>query len=43
MLLESKALIEGGRAFLFWTALHGDLAHHHPDEATPRRPRTTWA
>jgi hypothetical protein len=33
MLLESKALIEGGRAFLFWTALHGDLAHHHPDEA----------
>jgi alkylation response protein AidB-like acyl-CoA dehydrogenase len=33
MLLESKALIEGGRAFLFWTALHGDLAHSHPDEA----------
>jgi alkylation response protein AidB-like acyl-CoA dehydrogenase len=33
MLLQSKALIEGGRAFLFWTALHGDLAHHHPDEA----------
>jgi alkylation response protein AidB-like acyl-CoA dehydrogenase len=32
MLLESKALIEGGRAFLFWTALHGDLAHVHPDE-----------
>jgi alkylation response protein AidB-like acyl-CoA dehydrogenase len=31
MLLESKALIEGGRAFLFWTALHGDLAHAHPD------------
>jgi alkylation response protein AidB-like acyl-CoA dehydrogenase len=33
MLLESKAFIEGGRAFLFWTALHGDLAHSHPDEA----------
>ncbi|MBO9557829.1 MAG: acyl-CoA dehydrogenase C-terminal domain-containing protein [Caulobacter sp.] len=33
MLLESKTLIEGGRAFLFWTALHGDLAHSHPDEA----------
>ena len=32
MLLESRALIEGGRAFLFWTALHGDLAHGHPDE-----------
>jgi len=26
MLMESRALIEGGRAFLFWTALHGDLA-----------------
>ena len=33
MLLESKALIEGGRAFLFWTALHGDLSHVHPDPA----------
>jgi len=33
MLLQSKALIEGGRTFLFWTALHGDLAHSHPDEA----------
>jgi len=32
MLLESKALIEGGRAFLFWTALQGDLSHVHPDE-----------
>jgi alkylation response protein AidB-like acyl-CoA dehydrogenase len=37
MLLESKALIEGGRAFLFWTALHGDLAHHHPDEAVRQK------
>jgi alkylation response protein AidB-like acyl-CoA dehydrogenase len=33
MLLESKAIVEGGRAFLFWTALHGDLLEHHPDEA----------
>ena len=33
LLLENKAIIEGGRAFLFWTALHGDLAHSHPDEA----------
>ncbi len=33
MLLESKALIEGGRAFLFWTALHGALSHVHPDPA----------
>jgi alkylation response protein AidB-like acyl-CoA dehydrogenase len=32
MLMESKALIEGGRAFLLWTALHGDL-EQSPDEA----------
>jgi hypothetical protein len=33
MLLESKALVEGGRAFLFWTALNADLLAMHPDEA----------
>ena len=33
MLMDSRAVLEGGRAFLFWTALHGDLAHGHPDEA----------
>ena len=33
MLLESKAIIEGGRAFLFWTALNADLQANHPDEA----------
>jgi alkylation response protein AidB-like acyl-CoA dehydrogenase len=33
MLMDSRAVLEGGRAFLFWTALHGDLAHLHPDEA----------
>jgi alkylation response protein AidB-like acyl-CoA dehydrogenase len=32
-LMEGKALVEGGRAFLFWSALQGDLAHLHPDEA----------
>jgi len=37
MLLDSRALIEGGRAFLFWTALHGDLAHAHPDEAVRQK------
>ena len=37
MLMESKALIEGGRAFLFWTALHGDLAHVHPDETVRQK------
>lgn len=33
MLMQSRAILEGGRAFLFWTALRGDLAHIHPDEA----------
>jgi len=33
MLMEARAIIEGGRAFMFWTALHGDLAHVSPDEA----------
>jgi alkylation response protein AidB-like acyl-CoA dehydrogenase len=33
MLMDARAILEAGRAFLFWTALHGDLAHDHPDEA----------
>jgi len=33
MLTDSKAVLEAGRAFLFWTGLHGDLAGLHPDEA----------
>ncbi|MDP2259111.1 MAG: acyl-CoA dehydrogenase C-terminal domain-containing protein [Caulobacter sp.] len=37
MLLDSRAVIEGGRAFLFWTALHGDLAHSHEDEAVRQK------
>ncbi|MCF8505406.1 MAG: acyl-CoA dehydrogenase C-terminal domain-containing protein [Caulobacter sp.] len=37
MLLDSRAVIEGGRAFLFWTALHGDLAHAHADEAVRQK------
>ena len=37
MLLDSRSVIEGGRAFLFWTALHGDLAHGHPDEAVRQK------
>ncbi|MDI7774430.1 acyl-CoA dehydrogenase C-terminal domain-containing protein [Asticcacaulis sp. EMRT-3] len=32
MLLESRALIEGGRAFLIWGALQADFQHHAPDE-----------
>ena len=37
MLMDSRALIEGGRAFLFWTALQGDLAHASPDEAVRQK------
>ena len=37
MLMDSRALIEGGRAFLFWTALQGDLAHGSPDEDVRRK------
>jgi alkylation response protein AidB-like acyl-CoA dehydrogenase len=37
MLLDSRAILEGGRAFLFWTSLCGDLAGVHPDEAERRR------
>ena len=33
MLMDARAVLEAGRAFLFWTALHGDLARRHPDEA----------
>jgi alkylation response protein AidB-like acyl-CoA dehydrogenase len=33
MLMTSRAVIEGSRAFMLWTALHGDLAEHSPDEA----------
>jgi alkylation response protein AidB-like acyl-CoA dehydrogenase len=33
MLMNSRALIEGSRAFMLWTALHGDLAEHSSDEA----------
>ena len=34
MLMDSRAFIEGGRAFMLWTALHGDLqASPDPAEA----------
>ena len=33
MLMDARAILEAGRALLMWTALRGDLAHHHPDEA----------
>ena len=31
MLMESKAVLEGGRAFMLWAGLHGDLSHKSPD------------
>src|ERR1700761_2801368 len=37
MLMDAKAVLEGGRAFLFWTALHGDLAQNDPDEAVRQK------
>jgi len=32
MLLEQKATIEGGRAWMYWSALHADLHHKSEDE-----------
>jgi alkylation response protein AidB-like acyl-CoA dehydrogenase len=32
MLMDAKCFNEGARAFLFWTALQGDLLHNAPDE-----------
>ncbi|HEV2365251.1 MAG TPA: acyl-CoA dehydrogenase C-terminal domain-containing protein [Caulobacteraceae bacterium] len=33
MLMDARAILEGGRAFVYWTALKGDLARRHPDPA----------
>ncbi|HBK92117.1 MAG TPA: acyl-CoA dehydrogenase, partial [Parvularcula sp.] len=33
MLLEQKATIEGGRAWMYWSALNADLHHKSPDAA----------
>ena len=37
MLMDSKAILEGGRAFMMWTSLHGDLARLSPDAAERER------
>jgi len=37
MLMDSRAILEGGRAFLLWTALQGDLMHESPDEAVRQK------
>jgi alkylation response protein AidB-like acyl-CoA dehydrogenase len=33
MLMDARAVLEGGRLFLLWTALHGDLARSSQDAA----------
>jgi 3-(methylsulfanyl)propanoyl-CoA dehydrogenase len=37
MLMDARAIVEGGRAFMAWTALHGDLSHASPDEAVRQK------
>jgi alkylation response protein AidB-like acyl-CoA dehydrogenase len=37
MLMEAKATLEGGRAFLLWAALQGDLLHIAPDQAARQK------
>jgi alkylation response protein AidB-like acyl-CoA dehydrogenase len=37
MLMDAKAVLEGGRAFMMWVGLQGDLMHVHPDEAVRQR------
>ncbi len=38
MLMDAKAVLEAGRCFMLWTALHGDL-QHSPDEAQAQKAR----
>jgi len=37
MLLDQKAFVEGARALVYWTALHGDLEHRAEDEETRQK------
>jgi alkylation response protein AidB-like acyl-CoA dehydrogenase len=37
MLMESRAVLEAGRALVLWTALHGDLETTHPDEGVRQK------
>src|SRR4051812_6315688 len=43
MLMDARSIIEGGRLFMAWTALHGDLAHASPDEAVQQKGRDYMA
>lgn len=37
MLMDHKAFTEGARAWMYWTALHGDLHTKSPDEETRQK------
>jgi hypothetical protein len=37
MLMDSRAVLEAGRTFLFWTSLQGELAMVHPDQAVRQK------
>ncbi len=37
MLLKQKVVIEGARAMAYWTGMHLDLSHAHPDDAQRER------
>ncbi len=37
MLMDQKSFNEAARAFLYWTALHGDMSHGSPNDAERER------
>lgn len=37
MLMEQRATLEGGRAWMYWSALQADLHHKSPDEAEKQK------
>ena len=37
MLMDTKAFVEGARAFCYWVALHGDFEHRSEDDQTRER------
>ena len=43
MLLDSRAFIEGARAFLYWVALYGDLQEKSPDEEVRQKAKDYMA
>lgn len=43
MLMDSRAFIEGARAFIYWTGLYGDLQEKSPDEKTREKAKDYMA